>query len=352
MNPDISIIVPSRGRAEKLSSLLNCLARQAGGTRERFEVIIGLDGYHQREVRSLPRDYPFAVDYIVLAQVGISAAKNAAVARARGELLLFLNDDVEPVEDFVHQHATAQSSGSGVVLGSSPWRRLADQRVFDECIARTRMIFFYEELDAGQCCSFRHAWNLNLSIRRELLSGHGGPFAEALRPCMYEDVELAFRLMGMQDRVCYHPAALAEHNHRYALGGYFEREALLGVMAPVLWDVNADCFRAILGADLPELIERARMGGDFDVPDARRCLAHISRAAMQPWSGAGRESAVELLYAAHLPLKRRAFRCGLLAAIDHPDWPWNKRPALAVAALREDPAFAAKKHLAAQAMKV
>jgi hypothetical protein len=279
------------------------------------------------------------VSYLALPQVGISAAKNAAVARSHGEVLIFVNDDVEPAEDFVHQHAVAQSAGHGVVLGASPWRRFDDQRVFDECVARTRMIFFYEDLRAGQCCDFRCAWNLNLSVRRELLAHQAGPFAEALRPCMYEDVELAFRLLGAEKGVFYHPAARAEHNHRYRLAGYFEREAMLGVMARELFAVNADCFRAIFGCDLAELVDRARAGLTLDVRDGRRCLSQTSRAAREPWVGGEQEELVQMLYAAHLPLKRRAFRCGLQAADDHPQWPWNDRSALASAALGNDPAF-------------
>ena len=167
--PAISIIVPSRGRVAKLCRLLACLEQQTIHPEETFEVVVGLDGHADGDTTSLPDRLPFHVHYLSLPHVGISAAKNAAIRHARGDVLLFVNDDVEPAEDFVHQHTVAQSAGRHLVLGASPWKRFADQSVFDELIAQTRMVFFYADLENGSHYDFRHAWNLNLSVDRGLL---------------------------------------------------------------------------------------------------------------------------------------------------------------------------------------
>ena len=107
-------------------------------------------------------------------------------------------------------------------------------------------------------------------------------FAAKLRPIFFDDVELAFRLTEGRAEVFFQPSARAVHNHRYGFEGYFEREALLGVMAPQLYGVNPACFRAIFGCDLADLVERARPAVDQDVPDARRTLAHLRVVADQP----------------------------------------------------------------------
>ena len=44
-----------------------------------------------------------------------------------------------------------------------------------------------DRLEAGGHYDFRHAWNLNLSVDRELFERLDGPFAAGLRPYMYED---------------------------------------------------------------------------------------------------------------------------------------------------------------------
>ena len=84
MNPHISIIVPSRGRLRQLSCLLECLRCQELGPDDRFEVVVGLDGHDAEDADGLPVDFPFPVTYVPLPPVGISAAKNAAVAAASG----------------------------------------------------------------------------------------------------------------------------------------------------------------------------------------------------------------------------------------------------------------------------
>ena len=56
MNPFISVIVPSRGRLQKLHRLLDCLAQQALGSDDRFEVVVGLDGHDAANADRLPID--------------------------------------------------------------------------------------------------------------------------------------------------------------------------------------------------------------------------------------------------------------------------------------------------------
>jgi len=357
VNPDISIVVPSCGRPDRLKTLLECLARQQCGPGETFEVVVGLDGggtvgrkddppYPADGMEALfaepwqtHRNWPFPIRVLPLPRVGISAAKNAAIAQATGCIVLLVNDDVEPAADFVHQHATAQSAGHSIVLGASPWVRRPDQTLFDEALARTRMVFFYEGLEARGLYDFRHAWNLNLSVDRRLLEHQPGPFAEALRPCMYEDLELAYRLLGREPGVFYHPAARAAHRHRYDLRGYLEREVLLGVMAQELYRVNAVCARAVFGSGWPELADQARQALAMDAKDAGGTLEQLTDASVQPWTPNCYERELRLFYAAHLSLKRRAFRCGVVAALDDEQAPWTARPQRAVQALMRDPVF-------------
>lgn len=339
MTPEISIIVPSRGRPERVGRLLACLDVQRGCPAGRFEVIIALDGCSPAQLDALPRDVAFALEYLKLEQVGISAAKNAAIARSQGRVLLFLNDDVEPELDFVRAHAAAQAAGHAVVLGHSPWVTYDDQTVFDEMIARTRMIFFYADLKDGRDYDFRHAWNLNLSVRRDLLPSGSPAFDEAFRPCMYEDLVFAYRLRGGAAKVHYVAAARAPHRHRHTLRGYFEREAMLGVMAPVLAEVAPECFAAIFGCALEDGVAAARAAVGLDHADKRRVLSHLRKATAPGVTGEVDHVLLDALYHAHLPLKRQAFRRGLLAALDHPETDWRKRSSLAVEALVADAVF-------------
>jgi hypothetical protein len=201
------------------------------------------------------------------------------------------------------------------------------------------MIFFYAELVDGREYNFRYAWNLNLSVHRRLIDRLDGPFCAALRPVFFDDVEFAQRLIGDAESVRYHPAALAPHRHRYDFRGYFEREALLGVMAAALREINPACFEAIFPAPLDALVAQARAALRIDVPDGHKLLSAFSTAADAPWTGNEPESYCASLYALHLPLKRRAFRCGLIAAADAPETPWQQRMQIAREALHADKVF-------------
>jgi hypothetical protein len=330
VSPQASVIVPSHGRPEKLGRLLARLASQ----RDRdFEVLVALDGGG-----SAPSAPPgLDVHFLDLPRVGISDAKNHALERARGETLILVNDDVEPEPDFVTEHLRAQASGAPFVLGASPFVNVPDTTLLDVLVARTRMIFFYQGLATGERHDFRHAWNLNLSVRRDRLPT-GLAFASRLRPCMFEDLELSHRIIGDRRDVLFHAAARAPHNHRYQLVDYFVREVLMGVMAPELSAVNPACFRSIFGEDLSALEARARRGLETDVRDALRTLPTLIDAARQPCAADAPQLSLDTWYAAHLPLKRRAFRRGLIGALEATtpvDGP--RRPGLARELAQSDP---------------
>ena len=58
----------------------------------------------------------------------------------------------------------------------------------------------------------------------------------------------------------------------------FEREAMLGVMAPVLAEAAPECFSAIFGRGLEDCVAAARVAVELDHADKRRVLAHVRTA--------------------------------------------------------------------------
>jgi hypothetical protein len=160
-------------------------------------------------------------------------------------------------------------------------------------------------------------------------------------PFFFDDIEFAFRLIGRERRVYYATDAHAPHDHRYGFADYFEREALLGVMSTVLANLNPGCHQAIFQASPAEIRDRAEQELETDVRDRRRMLAEFARACAQPAGGGGEPSEDKLaaLYTLHLPLKRRAFRIGVVAAGTQPHTPWPERMRLATDALRRDAVF-------------
>lgn len=317
----VSVIIPTNRAVERLLPCLQALATQ-DIARNEIEVHVAWNGMSEAPSLDSAR-WPMRVVTHHLPTANIAAAKNQALESANGRYLLLLNDDVIPRPDFVRQHLNAQYllERPGMVLGQSDWERYDDQRVWDELIATTPMIFFYGSMQPHAWHGFRHAWNLNLSLPRELLDGER--FDEHLGPFFFEDIELAYRLEQRCDaRVWYEPRAHLLHVHRYGVDDYFRRETMLGRAAVRLALCNADCHRAIYGAALDEsyrgfLRVSVQQDGRFEAQRLARLRMWGERSASTlPGHATARQEMLELLYDAHLPLKRLAFRRGMLQALD------------------------------------
>jgi glycosyltransferase involved in cell wall biosynthesis len=316
--PDVSLIIPSSRPEAVLAGCLESVAAQHFDPR-RIELVVVFNGL--REAPKLdPGRWPFQLRTGFVAEASICAAKNRALDLARGQFVILLNDDVRLSPGFVAAHVKAHEElgQAALVLGASPFAVYADETLFDRLIAETSMIFFYDRMQPHRWYNFRHAWNLNLSFRRQ--DAAGVEFDERLVPVNFDDVEWAFRLereRGLQ--VWYEPAASLLHEHRYTLDSYLAREGHLGRMAAQLWDCNPACFEAIYGRDLSGMVETARKfvaeraGEAQELREALVALLARAATAIQVSDAALREL-IRVLYIAHRPLKRFCFYRGLLEA--------------------------------------
>lgn len=215
--PTLSVIVPSFNRAEILA---RCLAQLAAQTLapERYEVIVVDDG----STDATPQVLAAAArsqGVIALHQpnLGPAAARNHALARARGEWLLFLNDDalLEPQALEIHLAEHARRGPRAAVLGAFTMHpdfvRL--DRPLGHCLDHSDLVFEYPFLRPGQPYGHREFYTCNLSIGREFVLRHGG-FDEGFVRMGAEDIELGMRLEREGCQVFYRPDAVARHAHR------------------------------------------------------------------------------------------------------------------------------------------
>lgn len=117
----ISIIIATRNRRHLLAQTLQALAKQSW-PREQFEVVIADNGSTDdtRAVIDAAAAAPGApsITYLYVREPGKSAAVNEAFGIARGDLLVFTDDDVEPEPQWLERlHAAAEETGADFVAG-------------------------------------------------------------------------------------------------------------------------------------------------------------------------------------------------------------------------------------------
>ncbi len=116
-----TVVIPTYRRAERLRALLECLTHQHGEHLARVVVCDDGSPDHTREVAQsfegrLPLVYAWQEDQGFRA----GQARNLGIARALGDAVIFVDDDVLVRPDFVSQHLAAHAAagpGHSVAIG-------------------------------------------------------------------------------------------------------------------------------------------------------------------------------------------------------------------------------------------
>jgi len=216
MSINLTIIIPTKDRAPILSKLLESIRRLEALEQLRPEIIVSdnnsQDGTRQL-VQVIAKSFPLAIRLLTVSKPGKSAAMNAAVRVATGDMLAFLDDDVivsdqwlRFIESFCHEKK--YQAGQGRILLQSPE---AEDPVVHSLMHRYRTI---PSLDFGSDVQEVHSLNgANFIVSRRVLESVG-PFDERLGPGASgtsEDVEFARRLNRADIRIGFIREATVYH---------------------------------------------------------------------------------------------------------------------------------------------
>jgi len=236
----VSVVIPTADRPDCLERLLAGLAAQEF-PRGDFEVVVVDDG-------SAPPVAPLVaafrdrldVHYVWQARSGPAKARNRAIALARGELLLILNDDASVPADLIARHVAAHSGAA------KPAIYLGGFDLAPDCLnAVSRGLlefgqpfpFFLMRRDAPN--PGRFFWTCNLSVPRGAVVDAGG-FDESFTHPVCEDVELGMRLEKRGLFVHWLPGAPCLHHHVLTAKWFWRRQVLLGASMVQLWRKHRD----------------------------------------------------------------------------------------------------------------
>jgi glycosyltransferase involved in cell wall biosynthesis/peptidoglycan/xylan/chitin deacetylase (PgdA/CDA1 family) len=114
-----SIVIPTYQRRDVVLQSVRALEAQESTIP--FEVIVVVDGSRDGTAAALKQiEPPFLLTVLEQQNRGAAVARNSGAALARGEILLFLDDDMEASPGLLEEHERCHRKGADVVLGHIP----------------------------------------------------------------------------------------------------------------------------------------------------------------------------------------------------------------------------------------
>jgi glycosyltransferase involved in cell wall biosynthesis len=119
--PRLSVVIPTYRRRDSVERALIALARQSISPAD-FEVLVSVDGSEDGTRELLERyQAPYALRSLWRPNRGRAAALNAGISQAAGDVLVLLDDYMEPAPVFLAGHCRAHAVDSRRgVMGAEP----------------------------------------------------------------------------------------------------------------------------------------------------------------------------------------------------------------------------------------
>jgi len=198
-----TIIIPTRGRPDYLAVTLSSIVAQARAAAA--EVVVVDDGRDPATARVAAAAN---ARYLELgAPRGANAARNAGIAVAEGELLVFVDDDIEAERGWLEAYLGAAGELPEVGVFGGPIRPRFEGRARRMCGRESPPITATDLGGADR--DMAHAWSANLAIRRseiEALGVFDETYAQSGEEEEWED-----RYLAAGGRIRYVAAAGVEH---------------------------------------------------------------------------------------------------------------------------------------------
>lgn len=220
---DVSIVICAHGKSDVTMACLNAVSEAQRANLAQAEVILVDDASPDdtvskaRQVRGLR--------LLQLAEnVGFLRAANAGLELAKGEHILFLNNDTEPVgrwldplveilrcnpkalvagSRLIYPDGTLQEAGGIVFSDASGWNYGRGWDPFDPRVSFPRQVDYVS--------------GASLLVRGTFLRERGG-FDERYAPAYYEDTDLCFAAREAGGEVWYEPASIVIHHEGVSHG--------------------------------------------------------------------------------------------------------------------------------------
>jgi glycosyltransferase involved in cell wall biosynthesis len=222
--PRFSVVIPTYQRRDLVLAAVRSFERQEfDGS---FEVIVVVDGSNDgttEALRGMAVSFPLTV--VEQENKGLAAARNRGAEAAHGEILLFLDDDMEAHPRFLAEHDLSQREGADIVFGHFPLHPESPANFISDGIK-----LWSEErrrrLSApGASLTLYDLAGGQMSISRKTFQSTGGFDTDFIRGGTFgfEDIDLCYRLLQKGCRAVFNPFAISYHKYIVGLRQFLRR---------------------------------------------------------------------------------------------------------------------------------
>lgn len=246
----ISVVMPTYNRADVLARTLSLYAQQTGLIGG-FQIVVVDDASGddtQDRLSEAAATHPYELLSLRLpTNSGPGAARNRALDAARGDLIVFVGDDMLPAPNFLARHhdwhAQAHPDPGDAMVGHIDWAPELAPTALLRWLERSGTQFSYGDMQDGTQVGPDRFYASNVSLKRAMLQKTGQRFDERLRFC--EDSEFGARMSQRGMRLWYHASAHVDHLHPTNLRSSLRRMNALGEAAAVMEGVAPETFARI-----------------------------------------------------------------------------------------------------------
>lgn len=212
---NVSVIITTYNRNEVLINTIKSVLKQKF---KNYELII-IDQTKEHDVKTqefIEKNKNKKFHYYLVAPPSLPAARNSGLKKAKGEVVIYIDDDVILDDGFIKAHYDTYRAHNVVIVAGRVKQK-------DKPISNTLAYLKKTSFGAGNFNYLKEAFletpqGCNMSFNKKVLEQVGGFDTNYIGNAMREESDVAFRLRKLGFRTLFNPKASLYHLF-YPIGG-------------------------------------------------------------------------------------------------------------------------------------
>lgn len=218
----ISVIIPTYKRNGVLVNTINSVLQQKF---RGFElIIVDQTKKHDKQTQSfLDNLSDGKVRYFKVTPPSLPAARNFGLKKAKGEIIVYIDDDVLLDPGFIKAHYESYKKYKAVAVAGRIKEK--DKPLTDKLLFLRKTSFGAGNFNYPNFAYAQTAQGCNMSYKKQILLKAGGFDTNFIGNAMREETDVSFRLRKMGRKILYNPKASLSHLF-YKRGGCREKKTI------------------------------------------------------------------------------------------------------------------------------